>query len=169
VNRVSITEVTQPSELETARSLFQEYAACLGDDVCLQGFGKELAGLPGQYARPHGRLLLASVDDQMAGCVALRRLEPEVCEMKRLYVRPEYRGLGVGRELTQTITTESRAAGYRRLRLDTLPSMMSALALYRRLGFREIPPYGDNRAEGAVYLELQLDRPSPAGPSPFGE
>lgn len=160
MKRVTIAEVREPSELETARSLFQEYAACLGSDVCLQGFGKEVAALPGEYARPHGRLLLASVDDQMAGCVGLRRLEPDTCEMKRLYVRPEYRGLGVGRELAQTITTESRTAGYRRLRLDTLPSMVSALALYRRLGFREIPPYGDNRVEGAVYLELHLDRPS---------
>jgi putative acetyltransferase len=157
---VSITEVGSTEELGTARRLFEEYARSLGIDLCFQGFDEELATLPGGYARPEGRLLLAYVGEEVAGCVALRRLESEVCEMKRLYVRPAFRGLGVGSMLAQTIVAEARAAGYRRMRLDTLPSMMSALALYRDLGFREIPPYRRNPVEGAVFLELQLDQSS---------
>lgn len=158
--RVSITEVSGGKELGTVRRLFEEYAAGLGIDLCFQGFDEELAALPGGYARPDGRLLLANVADEVAGCAALRRLEPDVCEMKRLYVRPGFRGMGVGRRLTQMIIAEACAAGYRRMRLDTLPSMIRALALYRQLGFREIPPYRNNPVEGAVYLELQLDRSS---------
>jgi ribosomal protein S18 acetylase RimI-like enzyme len=142
----------------TVRCLFGEYAASLGIDLCFQGFEEELADLPGGYAPPQGRLLLALQNGQTAGCVALRRLEPGVCEMKRLYVRPAYRIQGIGRVLVDRIVHEARQAGYRYMRLDTLPSMAAALALYRRLGFREIAPYYENPIEGAVFLELALDR-----------
>jgi ribosomal protein S18 acetylase RimI-like enzyme len=143
-----------------ARRLFEEYAASLGVDLCFQGFSEELAGLPGNYAPPGGRLLLALQNGEPAGCVALRPLEPAVCEMKRLYVRPAFRAHGIGRILIDRVVQEARQAGYRQMRLDTLPSMSAAQALYRRLGFQEIPPYRNNPIAGAVFLELQLDRPA---------
>lgn len=139
-----------------ARTLFEEYAASLGIDLCFQGFDEELAGLPGNYAPPAGRLLLAMQSDTAAGCVALRRLEREVCEMKRLYVRPAFQGLGVGRMLVERVILEAGNAGYRRMRLDTLPTMTSARALYRKIGFREIAPYTSNPVDGVAYLELDL-------------
>ena len=154
--KVSIIEVKGGDELIEARTLLEEYAESLGSDPCLQDFGEELATLPGRYARPQGRLLLAMVEDKVAGCAALRSLDAETGEMKRVYVRPAFRGLGLGRMLAESILHESRAAGYRRVRLDTLPSMVGARQLYRLLGFREIAPYGDNRVAGAVYLELEL-------------
>jgi ribosomal protein S18 acetylase RimI-like enzyme len=153
-----IAEAREACDIAIARGLFEEYAASLGIDLCFQGFAEELATLPGSYAPPHGRLLLARQGNEIAGCVALRRLEQEICELKRLYVRPAFRGRGVGRMLAEGITREARIAGYRRIRLDTLPTMVSALALYRQLGFREIPPYRSNPVEGVSFLELQLDR-----------
>ncbi|HET6778212.1 MAG TPA: GNAT family N-acetyltransferase [Gemmatimonadales bacterium] len=156
--QVRIVEVGNGDELEEVRTIFQEYAESLGSDPCLQDFAEELATLPGRYARPGGRLLLAMVGDKVAGCAALRSLDAETGEMKRVYVRPGFRGLGLGRRLAESILQESRAAGYRRVRLDTLPSMVGAQRLYQVLGFREIAPYGDNRVAGAVYLELELDR-----------
>ena len=144
----------------TVRSLFEEYAASLDTDLCFQGFAEELAGLPGDYAPPGGRLLLALQDGQTAGCIALRPVNTGVCEMKRLYVRPAFRAHGVGRALVDRLIHEARSAGYQHLRLDTLPSMTGAQALYRRLGFHEIAPYYDSPVEGAVFLELQLDRPA---------
>jgi putative acetyltransferase len=155
---LTIVDATAVDEVLMVRCLFEEYAASLGIDLCFQGFEQELTGLPGSYAPPLGRLLLAWEGGQTAGCIALRPLEPGSCEMKRLYVRPAFRGHGIGRVLVDRIIQEARKAGYRLMRLDTLPSMAAALALYRRLGFREIAPYYENPVEGAVFLELQLDR-----------
>jgi len=145
------------AEIAQTRDLFLEYAESLGFSLCFQNFDQELAGLPGDYASPHGRLLLAEYDGQLAGCVALHKLEPEICEMKRLYLRTRFRGKGLGRALAETIIAEARAIGYRRMRLDTVePVMKDAVVMYRRLGFNEIPPYRANPIEGAVYMELQL-------------
>jgi putative acetyltransferase len=154
-----VDATTAVDEVLMVRCLFEEYADSLGIDLCFQGFEQELAGLPGSYAPPQGRLLLAREDGQTAGCIALRPLEPGTCEMKRLYVRPAFRTHGIGRVLVDRLIQEARQAGYRHMRLDTLPSMATALALYRRLGFREIAPYYKNPVAGAVFLELPLDGP----------
>ena len=139
-----------------ARALFREYADSLGIDLCFQNFEQELAALPGDYSPPTGALLLAWIDGNAMGCAALRRLDQECCEMKRLYVRPEARGTRLGRLLTESILEAGRVLGYRRMRLDTLPSMATAIALYHSLGFREIAPYRNNPVPGAVYLEKEL-------------
>lgn len=144
-------------DMEQARALFLEYAQSLGFSLCFQNFDKELAMLPGDYAPPEGRLLLAECEGQLAGCVALHKLEPAVCEMKRLYLRPQFRGKGLGRVLVDRIISEARQIGYWRMRLDTVePVMKDAVAMYRRLGFREIEPYCANPIAGALYMELQL-------------
>jgi ribosomal protein S18 acetylase RimI-like enzyme len=157
---LTVRDAHEGKALAAARQLFQEYAASLDISLCFQGFDEELASLPGKYAPPRGRLLLAWRGNESAGCVALRPLEPDTCEMKRLYVRPAYRTGGVGRLLAERVIHEAATAGYRRMRLDTLPIMEPALQLYRRLGFREIAPYTANPVKGAVFLELQLDRSS---------
>lgn len=147
-----------PADIATVRELFLEYAHSLGFSLCFQSFDGELAGLPGDYSPPRGRLLLAQLDGEPAGCVALHPLDSRVCEMKRLYLRPQYRGKGLGRALVQRIIDEARGIGYLRMRLDTVePMMKDAVALYRRFGFREIPPYRENPIPGAMYLELELN------------
>jgi len=151
------TQVQSREQVAEIRELFLEYAQSLTFDLCFQSFDKELAGLPGDYAPPEGRLLLAIFDGQTAGCVALHKIENHVCEMKRLYVRPQFRGKGLGKALAERIIHEAREIGYKKLRLDTVePVMRAAVAMYRQLGFQEIEPYRANPIEGALYMELQL-------------
>lgn len=154
---MQIVQATSDHDIQQARALFEEYASGIGISLCFQNFDQELANLPGDYAPPHGRLLLASENEELAGCIALRKLEPGVCEMKRLFLRPAFRGRGLGRVLADSIIKEARCLGYTRLRLDTLPGRMDhALALYRSLGFVEIAPYTANPVEGATFMELDL-------------
>jgi len=145
----------EAGDLDATRDLLREYAALVGEAICFTRFERELAELPGQYAPPQGRLLLGWIDGELAGCVALRVLSPEIAEMKRLYVRPAFRSSGLGRLLVDQVTADAREAGYRLLRLDTLPRFERALAMYRARGFYEIPRYGDN-PDGAICFELPL-------------
>ena len=146
-----------PEDLAQIRRLFRSYADWLGVDLCFQGFERELAELPGCYAPPSGRLLIARVGGDVVGCVGLRPLEPGICEMKRLWVEPGFGGRGIGRALAESIVAAAREIGYERMRLDTLPERMPAAQhLYRSLGFREIPPYYDNPLPGVTMLELAL-------------
>lgn len=156
---MKLTQTTSDDDVQQARQLFEEYAAWLGLNLCFQNFDKELAELPGEYAAPSGRLFLARENDQLAGCVALRRIGDGIGEMKRLYVRPEFRGQGLGRTLTETLLREAREIGYLSVRLDTLPGKMDqAIAMYRSLGFKNIEPYYNNPVEGAAFMELLLDQ-----------
>ena len=157
VKALTFLQVESVAQIAHARELFFEYAQSLGFSLCFQDFDKELADLPGKYAPPSGRLLLAESDAQLAGCIALRKLDDTICEMKRLYVRPQFRGRGLGRALTDRIIAEARQIGYTRMRLDTVePVMKDAVAMYRKIGFVEIAPYCANPMAGALYMELQL-------------
>jgi putative acetyltransferase len=150
-------QVESAAQVAQARELFLEYEHSLGVNLCFQNFEQELAGLPGHYAPPDGRLLLAEHEGQLAGCVALRKWEAHICEMKRLYLRPTFRGKGLGRALAEKIIAEGRTIGYQRMRLDTIePLMKDAVEMYRKMGFREIAPYRPNPIAGAAYMELQL-------------
>lgn len=143
-------------DLEIVRTLLVEYVDSLGFDLVFQNFEEELRNLPGEYAAPEGCLLLAKYQDQPAGCVALRKLSDGICEGKRLYVKPEFRGLKIGRKLVEAIIAEARKIGYTRMRGDTLASMKAAQALYASLGFKQIEPYYYNPIEGAKFIELKL-------------
>lgn len=168
---IRLTEARTAEQIEEARTLFREYEASIGFDLCFQGFAAELAGLPGEYAAPRGCLLLAAEEAgppgkapgtgvgiaALAGCVALRPLSEDASEMKRLYVRPAFRGKAIGKALAEKVIAEARSIGYGRMRLDTIePLMQTAVAMYRALGFREIPPYRPNPIPGALYMELEL-------------
>jgi putative acetyltransferase len=157
VKGLALSQAESPVQIAKARELFLEYAQSLGFSLCFQNFDKELAELPGDYAPPEGRLLLAEYEGQPAGCVALHKLDDAICEMKRLYLRSQFRGKGLGRLLADRIIAEARQIGYRRMRLDTIaPVMKDAVAMYRKIGFREIAAYRPNPIAGAMYMELQL-------------
>jgi putative acetyltransferase len=157
VKGLAFAQAESQAQLAQARELFLEYAQSLGFSLCFQNFDQELAGLPGGYAPPEGRLLLAEYEGQVVGCVALHKLEPGICEMKRLYLRPQFRGKGLGRALADRIIAEARQIGYQRMRLDTVePVMKDAVAMYRKLGFKEIAPYCSNPMSGVIYMELGL-------------
>lgn len=154
---LKIKWVSSKQEIQQVRQLFLEYAGLLGFDLHFQDFKNEVSGLPGDYAPPKGGLMLAVKERQVAGCVALREIGGRICEMKRLYVRPEFRGQGIGRRLALTIIGEARKRGYAQMRLDTVPSMKEATSLYRSLGFKEIEPYRYNPVRGALFMELSLE------------
>jgi putative acetyltransferase len=157
LSRISIFQAESSSEIAVVRELFVEYAESLGFTLCFQNFDRELVELPGDYTPPAGRLLLVLSGSQPAGCVALHSLETGICEIKRLYVRPQFRGTGLGKMLTNTIISAAKGIGYKKVRLDTVePKMKTAVGLYRALGFREIAPYRPNPIEGAMYMEMEL-------------
>ena len=156
LSEVAISAARTPLQLEEARELFLEYADSLGFPLTFQNFDRELRELPGDYSPPHGEILLAHLAGQPAGCVALRPLEAGTCEMKRLYVRPAHRRSGAGRALAKSIIDVAQAAGYDRMRLDTVPSMRAARTLYAALGFREIEAYRFNPISGTSFMELDL-------------
>ncbi len=154
---VTLKTATSIEEIETIRELFTEYQQWLNFSLCFQGFDKELAELPGKYSPPDGRLYLASVEKNAAGCIALRPMnESGVCEMKRLFVREQFRGLGIGRMLTEKIVEDAKSIGYHTMRLDTLQRMETARSLYAKIGFSVIPAYYHNPMEETVYMERRL-------------
>ena len=159
---ITIREAHYQPYLDEVRMLFEEYEAELDFDLCFQNFQAELDGLPGAYAPPEGCLLLAEHEGRAAGCVALHKLEESICEMKRLYVRPAFQGRKIGRLLAEAVIGQARGLGYDALRLDTVPLMERARALYAQLGFWEIAPYCLHPLEGAIYMERDLKISIPA-------
>jgi putative acetyltransferase len=153
---IEIIEANTDDFIAKAKELFQEYAGSLGFDLCFQNFDQELDDFPGQYSPPMGCLFLALSENQPIGCVGLRSFQKGVCEMKRLYVRPDFRARKAGRLLAEAAIKAGKAIGYEIMRLDTLPSMVGANILYKSLGFREIEPYRHNPMKGAIYMELNL-------------
>lgn len=153
---IRIVRADTPVLVEEARKLFVEYARSLDFDLCFQNFDNELRNLPGAYAPPSGCLFIALIDGRVGGCVAVRELEPDICEMKRLYVRAAHRRMKIGRMLAEAIIEEARRIGYARMRLDAINTMTAAVSLYDSLGFEEIPPYRHNPVDGVVFLELVL-------------
>jgi putative acetyltransferase len=151
-----ISEARWPTDRDAVESVFREYVGSLAEDISFQNVNDELAGLPGKYARPTGVVLIARDGDNAAGAIAYRMVEPGVCEMKRLYVRPAYRGRGLARDLANELIEDARARGYRTMLLDTLGSMQAARALYRDLGFAPVEPYYDNPLPGVMYMALDL-------------
>ena len=157
VNDFDFQRAESPEQIAQIRELFLEYANSLGFSLCFQNFDHELAALPGDYAPPAGRLLLAYDDGELVGCVALRKIADDVCEMKRLFVRDRFRGTGLGHSLIEAIISAAKQIGYERMRLDTLPPKMDkAIVLYKELGFKEIEPYYNNPVRGAIFMELDL-------------
>jgi ribosomal protein S18 acetylase RimI-like enzyme len=157
-HNVELKYVTGEYMLEEVRQLFMEYAQSLDIDLCFQDFETELKTLPGKYKAPDGVLLLASVDGKEAGCVALRKNSEDICEMKRLYIRDKYRGLGIGKSLISRLIDEARELNYHYMRLDTLSTMKAAQKLYSAFGFYDIAPYVYNPIEGTRFMELNLDK-----------
>jgi ribosomal protein S18 acetylase RimI-like enzyme len=155
--KIKIMQVESEEQLAYIRELFKEYAESLGFDLDFQNFEKEFSELPGEYAPPYGCLLLALYGEKIAGCIALRKFNTGICEMKRLYVRPEFRGKGIGKRLSTTIIKKAREIGYRVMRIDTIPTMTEANTLYKMLGFKKIAPYRYNPIQGALFFELQLN------------
>jgi len=153
---LTIIEAQTSGQIGIIRELFREYAASLGFDLCFQDFERELAELPGEYAPPRGRLLLAMYDEKVAGCVGLRKFAEGVCEMKRLFVRPEFRGRGIGRALAVKTIEEARKIGYQSMKLDTIATMVEAIELYKKLGFTETEAYRFNPVEPCLFMELKL-------------
>lgn len=154
---MKILQAETEAEIAAARGLFREYEAWFGLDLCFQGFEAELAALPGKYAPPPGRLLLAYSDDKLAGCIAMRKLDDGICEMKRLFVRDEFRGSGIGVTLIERLIGDAREIGYEKMRLDTYPPKMAkAVKLYKSHGFLSIAPYYDNPHPGVLFMELSL-------------
>ena len=157
MSMINIYQAETVNQIADARRLFREYEAWLGLDLCFQGFENELQNLPGKYSPPDGRLLLSSLDEDLAGCIALRSLEEEVCEMKRLYLRDGFRGIGLGNAMVEKLIAEARMIGYKKMRLDTYPpKMRKAVNIYESLGFSAIPPYYNNPHEGVLFMELNL-------------
>jgi ribosomal protein S18 acetylase RimI-like enzyme len=154
-----ISEARWPDDRAIVEALFREYVASLAEDISFQNVDEELGTLPGKYARSTGVVLIAREGDEAAGAIAYRMVEPGVCEMKRLYVRPAFRGSGLGRELANELIEDARGRGYRTLLLDTLASMGPARALYRDLGFVAVAPYYDNPLPGVMYMALELNQP----------
>lgn len=155
---MKIRQVRTKKEINQVRKLFREYEAFLGEDLCFQSFEEELAALPGVYSPPDGDLLIGIIGKRVMGCVAVRRLDDGVCEMKRLFVRQEARGKGLGRELAVSVMEVARKLGYSMMKLDTLERLTEAINLYESLGFYRIEPYYENPLSGVLYWEINLNR-----------